>query len=134
MPSTQQNKTCALILRAHGVLCASRWFKDDVSNLRWKCPYYPDMSLPVGNGQGQAMPSYSAIDPAKYGKRVLLERIVRLLMAVKLYGRRWLKFYISSTRSLHGELPLCKAATECLDKLLRDADDADMPQPFQVKV
>lgn len=118
------------------MLCASRWFKDDVSNLRWKCPYYPDMCLPVGNGQGQAMPSYSAVDPAKYGKRVLLERIVRLLMAVRLYKRHWLKKYISSTRSLHGELPLCKAATDCLDKLLRDANSAELPLPLlcQVKV
>ena len=110
MLGTQQNNTCALILRAHDVLCASRWFKDDVSNLRWECPYYPDMSVPVGNGQGQDMPSYGAIDLAKYGKRVLLERIVRLLTAVKLHKQDWLEAYISSIRSLHGELPLCKAA------------------------
>ncbi|KAL0049952.1 hypothetical protein WJX82_001553 [Trebouxia sp. C0006] len=67
-----------------------RWFKDDVDNLRWKCPHHPDMSLPAGD-KGQDMPSYGAIDLAKYGKRVLLERIVRLLLAVKLSEHGWLQ-------------------------------------------
>ena len=75
------------------------------------------MSLPAGD-KGQDMPSYGAIDLAKYGKRVLLERIVRLLLAVKLSEHGWLQAYVDATRSLHGELPLCKSAIECLEALL----------------
>ena len=106
---------------------AHRWFKDDAGNLKWKCPYYPDMSLLTGNGQGQSMPSYGNIDLAKYGKRVLLERILRLLLAVKLSNQKWLRVYVDATRSLHGELPMCKAANDCLTKLMDRAQDAEPP-------
>lgn len=112
---------CITVVCLHAIKmlisCANRWFKDDVDNLRWKCPHHPDMSLPAGD-KGQDMPSYGAIDLAKYGKRVLLERIVRLLLAVKLSEHGWLQAYVDATRSLHGELPLCKSAIECLEALL----------------
>ena len=106
---------------------ARRWFKDDAGNLRWRCPYYPDMSVPTGQGQGQSMPLYGNIDLAKYGKRVLLERIVRLLLAIKLSNQQWLRVYVDATRNLRGELPMCKAANDCLEKLMGCAQDAEPP-------
>lgn len=82
------------------------------------------MSLPPGDNKGQDMPSYGAIDLAKYGKRVLLERIVRLLLAVKLSEHGWLQAYVDATRSLHGELPLCKSAIDSLKALVGKAGAA----------
>ena len=75
------------------------------------------------------MPAYSAIAVSKYGKRVLLERIVRLALAVKLYKTAWLLQYISSTRSLYGELPLCTEACNLLDELWRSKQG--LPAPLQ---
>ncbi len=84
------------------------------------------MSLPAGDC-GQNMPPYEAVKPGKYGKRVLLERIMRLLLAVKLAQHNWLEAYIDATQSLHGELPLCADAMSLLRKLWNDHETSAAP-------
>ena len=85
------------------------------------------MSLDQGT-QGQAMPAYEAIAAAKYGNKVLLERIVRLLLCIR-HSADWAGSYISATSSLHGELPLCKEAVARLTALRKHC--AQSPAPLQ---
>lgn len=110
-------------------VAARRWFHEDVEHLRWKCQYYPHMSVGTGLASKQ-MPSYQAVATAKYGKRVLLERIVRLVLAVKLTSPRWLAQYVAATRSLFGELPLCNDATQALQALMNRR--VNTPPPLQL--
>lgn len=84
--------------------------------MRWQCPYYPDVSLWDG-AQGQDMPKYEALHMAKYGKKVLLERIVRLVLSINLKRSSWLQTYVDATSRLEGELPLCEDARNKLAKL-----------------
>ena len=77
------------------------------------------------------MSPYAAVQSSKYGRRVLLERIVRLLVAIKLSPNNWLAAYADATRSIHGELPLCKDAVSLL-KNLQNAF-AGEPAPAQVQ-
>lgn len=104
----------------------SRWFVDDPEQLRWRAPFYLNMSQPMG-GHGQAMPENRALHPAKYGKKVLLERIVRLVLAIELRSSDWLTTYVSATRSLHGELPLCREARDSLEVLQRTYQNVNAP-------
>ena len=78
------------------------------------------------------MVPYGAVQVSKYGKRVLLERIIRLLVAIKLSPTNWLAAYVRATRSINGELALCEDAVSLLVKLQTMPALANQPAPVQL--
>ena len=104
-----------------------RWFLEGQQNrfLRWQHPYYKDI-------QQQQMPEYNVLDLGKYGKKVLLERLIRVAWASRNSSNNWLTAYVTDVR--YGELTICKAAVSRLEGLQTALLNKPAPLRFQNQV
>lgn len=91
--------------------------------LRWQHPLYEDI-------QKQEMPRYRDIDLSKYGRKVLLERLIRVARASS--SDNWLGAYVTDVK--RGELTLCEAAISSLASLQTVLLNKPAPLRFQNQV